>query len=81
MIERPARSLKIKNLQTPQMENEGILQTPPETVRQAGLILLFDGEVGRSPSDRDEHSQTDILTSASYRLPAFPICIGGLGNL
>ena len=63
------------------MENEGILQTPPETVRQAGLILLFDGEVGRSPSDRDEHSQTDILTSASYRLPAFPICIGGLGNL
>jgi hypothetical protein len=23
-------------------------------------------------SDRDEHSQTDILTSASNRLPAFP---------
>jgi hypothetical protein len=27
------------------MENEGILRIPPETVRQAGLILLFDGEV------------------------------------
>jgi hypothetical protein len=23
--------------------------------------------------DRDEHSQTGILTSASYRLPAFPL--------
>jgi hypothetical protein len=45
VIERPAWSLKIKNLQTPQMENEGILRILPETVRQAGLILLFDGEV------------------------------------
>jgi hypothetical protein len=27
------------------MENEGILRIPPETVQQAGLILLFDGEV------------------------------------
>jgi hypothetical protein len=34
------------------------------------------------PSDRDEHSQTGILTSASNRLPAFPIRFGGtLGNL
>jgi len=48
-------------------------------VRPAGLILLFDGEVGRRTtvidrrdSDRDEHSQTGILTSASNRLPAFP---------
>jgi hypothetical protein len=44
-IERPARSLKIKNLQTPQTENEGIQLILPETVQQAGLILLFDGEV------------------------------------
>jgi hypothetical protein len=30
----------------------------------------------------DEHSQTGILTSASNRLPAFPIRFGGtLGNL
>ena len=34
------------------------------------------------PSDRDERSQTGILTSASNRLPAFPIRFGGtLGNL
>ena len=26
----------------------------------------------RRYNNRDEHSQTDILTSASYRLPAFP---------
>jgi len=26
-------------------ENEGIQRILPETVRQAGLILLFDGEV------------------------------------
>jgi len=30
------------------------------------------------PSDRDEHSQTGILTSASNRLPAFPIHFGGI---
>jgi hypothetical protein len=28
------------------MENEGIQQVLSKTVRQAGLILLFDGEVG-----------------------------------
>jgi hypothetical protein len=27
-------------------ENEGIQRTLPKIVRQAGLILLFDGEVG-----------------------------------
>jgi hypothetical protein len=26
----------------------------------------------RRYNNRDEHNQTDILTSASYRLPAFP---------
>ena len=40
--------------------------------RQAGLILLFDGEVGLNAGQafrlsriesRDEHRQTDILTS------------------
>jgi len=28
--------------------------------------------IDRRYNDRDEHSQTGILTSASYRLPAFP---------
>jgi hypothetical protein len=36
------------------VENEGILRIPPETVRQAGLILLFDGEV--IPHLRDQTS-------------------------
>jgi hypothetical protein len=30
---------------------------------QAGLILLFDGEVDPAKRNRDEHSQTGILTS------------------
>jgi|GEM_PF-5131279 hypothetical protein len=38
--------------------------------------------IDRRYNNRDEHSQTGILTSASNRLPAFPILIGGtLGNL
>jgi hypothetical protein len=63
-------------------ENEGIQRILAKTVRQAGLILLFDGEVDPAPAGPDEHSQTGILTSASNRLPAFPIRFGGtLGNL
>jgi len=60
-------------------ENEGIQRILSKIVRQAGLILLFDGEAGhcttvtdRRYNNRDEHSQTGILTSASNRLPAFP---------
>jgi len=38
--------------------------------------------IDRRYNDRDEHSQTGILTPASNRLPAFPIRFGGtLGNL
>jgi hypothetical protein len=40
-----------------------------KTVRQAGLILLFDGEAARNVRDRDEHSQTGILTPASNLIP------------
>ncbi|MGA2178444.1 MAG: hypothetical protein ABSH15_02520 [Verrucomicrobiota bacterium] len=37
---------KIKTPSDPgKTENEGIQRILPETVRQAGLILLFDGEV------------------------------------
>jgi len=76
-------------------ENEGIQRILSKTVRQAGLILLFDGEVidwlkvlgfglGEILSgdfnaqhstfntqllQSDEHSQTDILTSASNLIP------------
>jgi hypothetical protein len=51
--------------------NEGILRIPMKRVHRAGLILLFDGEVGRT-GDHDEHNQTGILTSASNLTPAFP---------
>jgi hypothetical protein len=41
--------LKIKKPSDPgKTENEGIQRILSKTVRQAGLILLFDGEVGRS---------------------------------
>ena len=33
-----------------------------------------------TPAEPDEHSQTGILTSASNRLPAFPIRFGGIGE-
>jgi len=41
----------------------------------AGLILLFDGEVGPALRDLDEHNQAGILTSGLMprsRLPASP---------
>jgi hypothetical protein len=41
-------------------------------MRRAGLILLFDGEVGPDLGDHDEHSQTDVLTSGINLAPAFP---------
>jgi len=44
-----------------------------KTARQAGLILLFDGEVTPVNPESDECDQTDILTSASNLIPAFPI--------
>ena len=52
-------------------ENEGIQRILSALAAQAGLILLFDGEVVR-PAKRDEtdeHSQTGILTSD---LTSFP---------
>ena len=50
-------------------EAEGTLQTPPKTVRRAGLILLFDGEAGSGERSRDEHNRTGILTWGSTSLP------------
>jgi hypothetical protein len=55
--------------------NEGILRIPMKIVHRAGLILLFDGEVGPALRDHDEHNQTGILTSASNLTPAFPVFI------
>jgi len=40
--------------------------------RQAGLILLFDGEVGSALRSPDEHTQSDILTPGLNLAPAFP---------
>jgi hypothetical protein len=45
---------KQKRLHPGKTENEGIQRILPETVRQAGLILLFVGEVG--PALRDQTS-------------------------
>jgi hypothetical protein len=36
---------------------------------RAGLILLFDGEVGPAPAGPDERKQTGILTSGLTSLP------------
>jgi hypothetical protein len=41
--------------------------------QRAGLILLFDGEVGRSNERPDERNQTGILTPGLDLTPAFPI--------
>jgi len=38
----------------------------------AGLILLFDGEVGPALRDHDEHSQAGILTSGLSPLSRLP---------
>jgi hypothetical protein len=51
--------IKQKRLHFRKMENEGIQQILPKTVRQAGLILLFDGEVG----PRRWRSQTAATTT------------------
>jgi hypothetical protein len=46
VIERPARGLKTKKPSDPdKTENEGIHGSRPALTEQAGLILLFDGEV------------------------------------
>jgi hypothetical protein len=48
MIERPARDLKTKSLQTPAKRRmKAFSESFRAHARQAGLILLFDGEVGR----------------------------------
>jgi hypothetical protein len=41
------RRYKQKTFTPGKTENEGIRRILAKTVRQAGLILLFDGEVGR----------------------------------
>ena len=50
---------------------KAFVESHPTPAGQAGLILLFDGEVG-PVKDRDEHNQADILTSGFDLAPAFP---------
>jgi hypothetical protein len=46
-VERPAQGLKEKNLQTPAKRRmKAFDESSRALARQAGLILLFDGEVG-----------------------------------
>jgi len=48
-VERPVRSLKIKNLQTPAKRRmKASTSSPQKQIGGTGLILLFVGEVGRS---------------------------------
>ena len=73
MFERPAQSLKTKNPQTPANRRmKASSESRPAFARRAGLILLFDGEVGLNVRQasclsrnegHDEHRPTDILTS------------------
>lgn len=64
VIERPARGLKTKNLQTPTKRRmKAFNRSRTAHAEQAGLILLFDGEVDPAKRNHDEHSQTGILTS------------------
>ncbi len=49
MLERPARGLKIRNLQTPANQRmKAFSESHPALTAWAGLILLFDGEVWRN---------------------------------
>ena len=57
------RRQKTKTFTPGKSENEGTQRTPSRTRARAGLILLFDGEVGPAKRDHDEHNQADILTS------------------
>jgi len=63
-------------------ENEGIQRILPKTVRQAGLILLFDGEVGRSykrPRRAQPNRYPDFGFQPPSRLPAVPSRAVALG--
>ena len=42
---------------------KAFIDSHPAHTEQAGLILLFDGEVDPAERNHDEHSQTGILTS------------------
>lgn len=61
------RRYKQKRLQSRKTENEGIQRIRSNTVRLAGLILLF---AEKCPSrGADERNQTGILTWASNLIP------------
>ena len=79
LVERPARSLKTKNLQTPAKRRMKAFNEPCRKPfdRLASSFSLTEKSAARTAADRDEHSQTGILTSASNRIPAFPIRFGG----
>src|SRR5438445_12852987 len=60
---------------------KAINESFPALAEKAGLILLFDGEVGPT-GDHDEHNQADILTSGfepRSRLPGRS-CMHGAGQ-
>src|ERR1044071_1488903 len=56
-------------------ENEGIHRIPKRRLADwAGLILLLTEKFGPAERDRDEHNQTDILTSGLTSLPPSRSC-------
>src|SRR5437763_14632633 len=74
LVERPARSLKIKNLQTPAKRGMKVSYESRRKifVRLASSFSLTE-KCLRKYSESDECNQTDILTSVSNLIPAFPI--------
>ena len=64
---------KTQNLHTPAKRRmKALSDSLSAHADRAGLILLFDGEVGPARRDLDEHSQTVILTWGLNLAPAFP---------
>jgi hypothetical protein len=65
-------------------ENEGIQRNLLRTHAAGWPHPSLGGEVGRRIyyiRDRDEHSQTDILTPDLNLAPAFPVFTSGDGSL
>jgi len=74
MLERPARGLKIRNLQTPANQRmKAFSESHPALTAWAGLILLFDGEVGATQHRRFEFKLGRQIASQTTTSTAKPV--------
>jgi hypothetical protein len=82
VIERPARGLKTKKPSDPdKTENEGIHGSRPALTEQAGLILLFDGEVDSAWAESrraqpNRYPDFGLKTSLPPSRPGGPVALG-----